>query len=298
MSDSEYLARWIDLTAYLLAQPFGHDPMLEICDELSAHFRTVSTGTIDYGAKRVRVTLYRPSDGDASPYASRIGDHPLAQHYRATSDPHARAMSEAAPFLDDPRCRAVVDRLRAANLNDFVFLPLAPRAGMQHRWLSLSSDGELGLRVRDELDRVGPLLRAVDAQATALARTFGIPSTRSTPAQSAPAGSLSGREFAVLALVARGLTAVAISTRLGISPRTVSKHQQNIYRKLEVTDRLTAVMRAHSLGILPQHGPVRHAPVTVEVAVGATASQTRAGDDPATQKCVAGLDVAVSVPAQ
>lgn len=262
MSDSEYLSRWIDLTAYLLAQPFGHDPMLEICDELSAHYRAVSTGTIDYADDRAHVTLYRSRGGDTTPYA-RIADHPLAQHYVATGDPHARALAEAARFLDEPRGRAAVDSLRAANLNDAVFLPLAPRVGMRHRWLSLSSDAELGLRVRDELDRLGPLLRAVDAQATMLARTFGVSATAEART---PAG-LSKRETAVLALVARGLTATAVSTRLGISSRTVSKHQENIYRKLGVADRLTAVMRAYSLGILPRHGATVGAPVTVEVSL-------------------------------
>lgn len=259
MSAPDYLGRWIDLAAHLLAQPLWHDPMLEICDELSAHFQSTATGTIDLCAQRVQVGVYRSNGIDAERYAPRIADHPLAQYYRASGDPRARSLADAGVFLTDPWGSAYVGRLRDEKLTDFVFVPLERRHGMQHRWLGLSSEGTFGTRVRDEVDRLGPLVRAVDAQASVLARSFGaLP-----PPGADTAIDLSGRELAVLALVARGLTAVAIGGRLGISPRTVSKHQQNIYRKLDVADRLTAVMRAHALGILPLHRADAASRVTV-----------------------------------
>jgi DNA-binding CsgD family transcriptional regulator len=62
--------------------------------------------------------------------------------------------------------------------------------------------------------------------------------------------SLTARETAVLALMAEGLIAVAIARQLGISPRTVGKHVENIYRKFGTQDRASAVLRAHSLGLL------------------------------------------------
>lgn len=61
---------------------------------------------------------------------------------------------------------------------------------------------------------------------------------------------LTGREAAVLDLLARGLTAAAIGRRLGISTRTVHRHQGHLYRKLGVSDRLVAVLRAQALGLL------------------------------------------------
>jgi DNA-binding CsgD family transcriptional regulator len=61
---------------------------------------------------------------------------------------------------------------------------------------------------------------------------------------------LTAREQTVLALTADGLTAEAIAHRLGISPHTVIKHQQHIYRKLGVNDRLTAVLVAQQAGLL------------------------------------------------
>jgi ATP/maltotriose-dependent transcriptional regulator MalT len=66
---------------------------------------------------------------------------------------------------------------------------------------------------------------------------------------------LTARELVVLTLLAEGLTATAIAHRLNISPRTVHKHQENLYRKLGTADRLAAVLRAQRLGLLPATPP-------------------------------------------
>ena len=61
---------------------------------------------------------------------------------------------------------------------------------------------------------------------------------------------ITDREQAVLDLMADGLIATAIGRRLGISPRTVSKHIENIYRKLGTHDRTTTVLRGQAMGFL------------------------------------------------
>lgn len=61
---------------------------------------------------------------------------------------------------------------------------------------------------------------------------------------------LTNREATVLGLLAEGLTAAAIGRRLGISERTVHRHQGHLYRKLQARDRLVAVLRAQHLGLL------------------------------------------------
>ncbi|MGY1644477.1 response regulator transcription factor [Geodermatophilus sp. SYSU D00703] len=61
---------------------------------------------------------------------------------------------------------------------------------------------------------------------------------------------LTARELTVLVLLAEGCTAVAMAHRLGCSPRTVHKHTGSIYRKLEVHDRLAAVLEAQRRGLL------------------------------------------------
>ncbi|MFD0887959.1 response regulator transcription factor [Streptosporangium algeriense] len=62
---------------------------------------------------------------------------------------------------------------------------------------------------------------------------------------------LTPREHDVLRLLCAGLSAVAIARRLGLSPRTVTKHQERLYRKLGVCDRVNAVLLAQRLGIAP-----------------------------------------------
>jgi DNA-binding NarL/FixJ family response regulator len=68
---------------------------------------------------------------------------------------------------------------------------------------------------------------------------------------------LTPRELTVLTLMAEGLTAAAIARRLGISPRTITKHQENLYRKLGTSDRLGAVLRGLDLGVISREADQR-----------------------------------------
>jgi DNA-binding CsgD family transcriptional regulator len=55
---------------------------------------------------------------------------------------------------------------------------------------------------------------------------------------------LTDREIRILRLAALGRTNSAIAHALDISPRTVAKHLEHIYRKLDVTSRTSAVFAA------------------------------------------------------
>lgn len=70
--------------------------------------------------------------------------------------------------------------------------------------------------------------------------------------QDALVETLSDREMEVLLALAKGLTNKAIAVQLGISARTVQGHIAHIFGKLGVTNRTEAVMRAVSLGWVPQ----------------------------------------------
>ncbi len=61
------------------------------------------------------------------------------------------------------------------------------------------------------------------------------------------------RELQVLGLLAEGLLATSIASRLRLSPRTVHKHLGNIYRKLGVHDRLVAVSLARLQGLVDNY---------------------------------------------
>jgi DNA-binding NarL/FixJ family response regulator len=63
---------------------------------------------------------------------------------------------------------------------------------------------------------------------------------------------LTGREMEVLQLTAKGYTNKAIAAQLDISDRTVQGHLAHIFGKLQANSRTEAVMRAVSLGWIPQ----------------------------------------------
>jgi DNA-binding NarL/FixJ family response regulator len=64
------------------------------------------------------------------------------------------------------------------------------------------------------------------------------------------AARLTQREREILALLADGLTARQVATRLSISPRTVERHASAIYGKLGVRTRVEAVTRAAAMGLV------------------------------------------------
>jgi DNA-binding NarL/FixJ family response regulator len=70
---------------------------------------------------------------------------------------------------------------------------------------------------------------------------------RDAPGTGGPA--ITTRETEVLRLVAKGLTARRIAERLGLSPRTVENHVQNVLRKLALTNRVELARYAIEQGI-------------------------------------------------
>lgn len=61
---------------------------------------------------------------------------------------------------------------------------------------------------------------------------------------------LSAREREVLQQLAAGLDHQRIAANLFIAPATVRKHLENLYRKLEVDNKLRAVEKARRHGLL------------------------------------------------
>ncbi|GAA5162120.1 hypothetical protein GCM10023341_13470 [Ornithinimicrobium tianjinense] len=96
----------------------------------------------------------------------------------------------------------------------------------------------------DELD----LLRGVQP---VLVYLFAILDPAALPEPAARLVHLTEREATVLDLLAQGHTAARIGHLAQISPRTVHHHLANIYAKLAVGDRLSAVNRGRQLGLIP-----------------------------------------------
>jgi DNA-binding NarL/FixJ family response regulator len=69
-------------------------------------------------------------------------------------------------------------------------------------------------------------------------------------------GGLTAREREILQLLATGGTNRRIAATLLISEKTVKTHLNSIFRKLNVTRRLQAVLCASRLGVRGPHGPI------------------------------------------
>ena len=81
--------------------------------------------------------------------------------------------------------------------------------------------------------------------ATRLMDFFAVPV--SDPPQAFP--ELTEREHEILALIAQGESNPEIAEQLHISLKTVRNHVSNIYNKMQVTDRVQAVLRAREAGL-------------------------------------------------
>ncbi|GAA3862138.1 helix-turn-helix transcriptional regulator [Streptomyces sedi] len=93
-----------------------------------------------------------------------------------------------------------------------------------------------------------PLLAAVDGHDRVVSR-FRAPQSQAILHRSRES-SLTARELTVLTLLAQALPSKTIAQRLGISLRTVHKHIQNLFKKLDTHDRMETVLRARSMGLL------------------------------------------------
>jgi DNA-binding NarL/FixJ family response regulator len=78
---------------------------------------------------------------------------------------------------------------------------------------------------------------------------------RPAPLEAAPAlAELSGRELEVLRLVARGLSNAEIAGELIIGEATVKTHVARVLRKLDLRDRVQAVVLAYESGVVEPGG--------------------------------------------
>ena len=68
-------------------------------------------------------------------------------------------------------------------------------------------------------------------------------------AELGPLSELTDREREVLELMARSWNNQQIAAELHISPKTVSNHVSNIFNKLQVTDRVQAIVKAREAGL-------------------------------------------------
>ncbi|WBB80609.1 LuxR C-terminal-related transcriptional regulator [Micromonospora sp. WMMD882] len=179
-------------------------------------------------------------------------DRLLADVLDGPVEPTTRRLLVTASGGDPRLLRALV--LTGLSLGDL------GRVDGRWRWSDAGSrPGRLAALIEDGVAGFDAAQRAA---LRTLTRSWARPHTLSTVADEggADAGDRPGlthREQQILELLAAGLTAVAIAHRLDLSPRTVAKHQERMYRKFGTSDRLTTVLRAQRVGLLPVVRAVR-----------------------------------------
>jgi DNA-binding CsgD family transcriptional regulator len=230
-------------------------PWSQICAELSRWLELDLVGhfAIDWPGGRMRQAVAGPEWASPANWEpSTAVAHPLVRHHAYRLDGVPRTTGEVPDDLNwfrSPKYAPLRDMFGSAQQH--LLIPVAD-PGRQVRYVGGARAGSAFNEFeRRYLRIVQPLLRAVDAHTRELSRLRGLAADDvSASPEAAAAAGLTPREETVLILIADGLTTSAIARRLSISPHTVVRHQQNLYRKLGVNDRLAAVLSAQRAGIL------------------------------------------------
>ena len=177
--------------------------------------------------------------------------HPLLRHYLATGDLTPQQVADVPSGLAGPRARAQWAELsRCHGIEHQLAIPLPPGTeGM--RWFVLGrpdavqrgtdAPGAAGAEADRRAGPPGGRVAAVAAPRPGARRRCG--RGRHPPHAAGAVGAHAGGRRADRGAVAR---------RLLVAERTVHKHLERAYAKLGVSDRVSAVLRAQRLGILPE----------------------------------------------
>ena len=145
---------------------------------------------------------------------------------------------------DDTRARILV--LTTFDLDEYVYDALA--AGASGFLLKDMAGEEICAAVRQAARGADALL--APAVTRRLVERFARPGPRSRTIHPGLA-RLTDRELEVLRLMATGLANHEIAARLYIGETTVKTHVTRIFTKLDVRDRVQAVIVAHESGVVP-----------------------------------------------
>jgi len=206
--------------------------------------------------------------GSLDVFAAHVHEHPVVNHYRVTGDGRPAKVSD---FLSLRRFHALglyADFFRHIPVEHQIGVSLPGPEGQVVGLAFNRARGDFTEAERDLLallqghlaaalgrahrrQRARQALAAGTTGTTGTAETAGTAETTGTTGTAETAGTaeaaahpageaLTERETEILRLVALGRTNVAVAHALDVSPRTVAKHLEHIYRKLDVTSRASA----------------------------------------------------------
>lgn len=247
--------RWLDLVGELLQRPLSQLPVELIARTLLETFDgNQSAYVVREPPGRVYPRLWpapsRALLADTLEWArdrTRQAEHPLVHWFTVSGDLEAQSVGHVPVSFRNVRLLASWHEMSTPHgIEHQMSLPVYWHGGRDAVFIISRQDEDFTDEDLVLARRVQRLIVGLDRQARALA-TSGWTTEHVEPP---PRSELSGRELTVLNLLPTGLTTAAIARRLSISPRTVDKHLENIYRKLGTSDRLTTVLRAQRLQLL------------------------------------------------
>ncbi len=175
-----------------------------------------------------------------SVFGALVHQHPLVNHYLATGDGSAVKISD---FLDQERFHRLglyAEFFRTFPIEHQLTVALPSPAATVIGFAFNRARGDFTEAERDVLGVLrAPLMTARERAARRHRAKHAL-----TAASDSHLGGLTRRELQILDLVTQGRTNSYIARTLDVSPRTIAKHLEHIYRKLGVTSRAAAVHRA------------------------------------------------------
>ena len=253
---------WLDLVASVLATPLTFLPEERLAKTLMVTFDAPACAFhARPGPDTVIQRIYPEGLFSAAQEAEWLrlaiedpGCCPLLQYYLRTGDTAPQQVADVPSVFAGPRERARwADLSRRHGFEHQLAIPL-PANWDGPRWFVLGRTEPFAPDRMQLARRVQRLIIGLDRQAAAIKPALTHWQQHATLGDVGAMADvrLTPRELAVLGLVADGLTAAAAARRLVVAERTVHKHLERVYSKFGVSDRVSAVLRAQRLGILPE----------------------------------------------
>lgn len=210
---------------------------------------------IDYDKRTGFVRAWSPGGLDRLPWQTllreNMGEHPVARFYATHPDRLPMTITDVTSATTWHQAATYRTMSRLFGVDEQIAIPLHAPTGVIRSFLVCRASGD---RIVDAdrafALRVQPLLARVDRHLAEFHRLLEASPPPFNPAERAAVLGVTPRELTVLTLMARGSSVASIAAQLSISPRTVAKHQENLYRKLRSSDRLTTVLRAQASGLV------------------------------------------------
>jgi DNA-binding CsgD family transcriptional regulator len=195
-------------------------------------------------------------------FVAHVHENPLVGHLEATGDGGPLMISDFLSRERFHRLGVYTEFYRHVPVEHQIAIGLPKTDG---RVIGIALNRGRGDFTEDDRDLLA-VLRAPLVRAMIRARSRHRARQALSSQADSPVAGLTERELQLLELVALGHTNTAIARKLGISPRTVAHHLDNVYRKLDVSSRAAAVYRAVTEGLVALQDqarpPSHHAPAS------------------------------------